>query len=77
MYQDYPKARSLPWSGTAATNTLGYNNFFYDATYRLQFSFTHTGRNVTLNFRSSLFEGKGTADESWGLDNVSVETKGP
>jgi hypothetical protein len=25
-----------------------------------------------LNFRSSLFEGKGLADESWGLDNVRL-----
>jgi hypothetical protein len=43
-------------------------------TYRLHYTFPHTGSNVTLNFRSSLFEGKGTADESWGLDNVSVAT---
>jgi hypothetical protein len=27
-----------------------------------------------LNFTSSLFEGKGTEDESWGLDNVGVST---
>ena len=33
--------------------------------------------NVTLNFRSSLFEGKGTTDESWGLDNVTVTAESP
>jgi hypothetical protein len=29
---------------------------------------------LKLNFHSSLFEGKGIADESWGLDNVRVVT---
>ena len=71
-YQDYPWTNSPPWSGAFSTNTLGYSHFFYDGIYRLQFTFGHTGSNVTLNFRSSLFEGKGTRDESWGLDNVSV-----
>ena len=27
---------------------------------------------LALNFWSSLYEGKGTEDESWGLDNVRV-----
>jgi len=35
----------------------------------------HTGETLALNFSSSLFEGKGTADESWGLDNVQVSTR--
>jgi len=73
-YQDYPATNSPPWAGSLSTNTLGYSGFFYDGIYRLKFTFAHTGSNVTLNFRSSLFEGKGTADESWGLDNVSVST---
>jgi hypothetical protein len=73
-YQDYPVTNSPPWAGSFSTNTLGYNRFFYDGIYRLHYTFAHTGSNVTLNFHSSLFEGKGTADESWGLDNVSVAT---
>ena len=73
-YQDYPAPNSPPWSGIFSTNTLGYSGFFYDGIYRLQYTFTHTGNHVTLNFRSSLFEGKGTGDESWGLDNVGVAT---
>jgi hypothetical protein len=72
--QNYPYTNSPPWSGAAATNTLGYNNFFCDATYRLQYTFPHTASVLRINFSSSLFEGKGTADESWGLDNVSVRT---
>ena len=73
-YQDYPATNSLPWAGTLSTNRLGYSRFFYDGIYHFQFTFAHRGSNVTLNFHSSLFEGKGTADESWGLDNVSVST---
>jgi hypothetical protein len=73
-YQDYPATNSPPWAGIFSTNTLGYSGFFYDGIYRLQYTFAHTGSNLTLNFRSSLFEGKGTGDESWGLDNVSVAT---
>ncbi len=71
-YQDYPVANSPPWAGASATNTLGYSGFFYDGIYRLHYTFAHTSDKVTVNFRSSLFEGKGTADEGWGLDNVSV-----
>ncbi len=73
-YQDFPATNSPPWTGAFSTNTLGYSDFFYDGIYRLQYTFAHTGSNVTLNFRSSLFEGKGLGDESWGLDNVSVAT---
>jgi hypothetical protein len=71
-YQNYPSPNSPPWSGAFATNTLGYGSFFRDATYRLQYAFAHSASNLNINFTSSLFEGKGTADESWGLDNVSV-----
>lgn len=73
-YQDYPAMNSPPWAGASSTDTLGYSGFFHDGIYRLQYTFAHTGSNVALNFRSSLFEGKGTRDESWGLDNVSVAT---
>lgn len=73
-FQNYPATNSPPWSGAFASNTLGYSGFFHDSIYRLQYTFAHTGGNVTLKFSSSLFEGKGTADESWGLDNVIVTT---
>jgi len=73
-YQDYPVTNSPSRAGILSTNTLGYSGFFYDGIYRFQFTFAHAMSNVTLNFHSSLFEGKGTADESWGLDNVSVST---
>ncbi|MBI3874760.1 MAG: hypothetical protein HY300_02085 [Verrucomicrobia bacterium] len=71
-YQNYPKPGSLPWTGAASTNTLGYSGFFADSIYHLEYSFAHAERGLVLNFSSSLFEGKGTADESWGLDNVKV-----
>ena len=52
-------------------NTLGYS-FYGDSIYHLTFNFPHSGDTLILNFSSSLFEGKGTDDESWGLDNVRV-----
>jgi hypothetical protein len=76
-YQNYPApngagARNAPQTGAISTGTLGYNNFFKDSIYPLNFTFPHTQSALTLEFASSLFEGKGTADESWGLDNVVV-----
>jgi hypothetical protein len=70
--QDYPSPGSQPQSGAFSVGTLGYNNFFKDAIYHLEFSFAHSADSLQLDFSSSLFEGKGTPDESWGLDNVRV-----
>lgn len=69
--QDYPRPGSAPHQGKASSGTLGYD-FFGDSAYHLSFTFPHTGPNLALEFASDLFEGKGLADESWGLDNVTV-----
>jgi hypothetical protein len=74
-FQSYPVPRSAPWTGALSTGTLGYDRFFRDAIYRLNYVFGHTTNSVRINFTSSLFEGKGTADEAWGLDNVGVSTE--
>jgi hypothetical protein len=76
-YQNYPSSNSEPASntpqtGAVATATLGYNNFFTDSIYHFSFTFSHTASTLTVEFASSLFEGKGTEDESWGLDNVVI-----
>jgi len=71
--QNYPAAHSAHQTGAAAVNTLGYK-FYGDSIYHFRFTFAHTGETLALNFSSSLFEGKGVADESWGLDNVRVST---
>jgi hypothetical protein len=81
-YQSYPGSRGAvasnpPQTGATAIGILGYNNFFKDSVYHLSFEFPHTESTLTLEFASSLFEGKGTADESWGLDNVVVSADGP
>jgi hypothetical protein len=73
-FQDYPAPHSAPGTGAAATNTLGYDNFFRDSTYGLQYLFPHTSTHATILFSGSLFEGKGITDEAWGLDNVRVIT---
>jgi hypothetical protein len=72
--QDYPKKSSKFQTGAAAVNTLG-SKFFGDSIYRLSFTFDHVADDLVLNFSSDLFEGKGTDDESWGLDNVTVITR--
>jgi uncharacterized protein (TIGR03437 family) len=71
--QNYPVANSPQQSGAASVNTLGYT-FYGDSIYHLSFNFPHAGDTLMLNFSSSLFEGKGTDDESWGLDNVRVSS---
>jgi hypothetical protein len=71
-FQNYPVVNSDPWTGAAAVGTLGYDSFFKDSIYHFDYTFDHSDSTLTLNFHSSLFEGKGTADESWGLDNVQV-----
>lgn len=72
--QNYPKAGSPPRATAFSTGTLGYSDFFKDSIYRLEFTFPHTKGTLRLDFHSSLFEGKGTEDESWGLGNVKIET---
>ena len=71
--QNYPIANSTMQTGAAAVNTLGYT-FYGDSIYHLTFTFAHNGDGMALDFSSSMFEGKGTDDESWGLDNVRVST---
>ena len=73
-YQDYPKPQSAPRTGAVSTGTLGYSEFFKDSIYGMQFTFPHSAKELRLDFQSSLFEGKGPADESWGFANVVIET---
>jgi hypothetical protein len=76
-FQDYPSPGSAPWTGAFSIGTLGYSNFFKENVYHLKFSFTHAADSLQLDFSSSLFEGKGTDDEGWGLDNVRVRLRMP
>jgi hypothetical protein len=72
-HQDYPAKKSKPQSAAASVNTLGYQ-FFGDSIYRFEFTVPHDRGTLELDFSSQLFEGKGTDDESWGIDNIRVET---
>jgi hypothetical protein len=75
-FQDYPAPGSRPKSGAAAVNAV-VGGFFGDSVYHLSFTFPHASDTLTLEFASDLFEGKGTEDEAWGLDNVRVSVDGP
>jgi hypothetical protein len=71
--QDFPQKNSTPRTSAQSADTLGYD-FFGDATYRFEFTIPHRENSLVLEFASDLFEGKGTNDESWGIDNMTVET---
>jgi hypothetical protein len=73
-FQDYPRPRGKPQSGAAAVQSLGYT-FFGDSIYHMEFTFPHTADALVLEFVGDLFEGKGTKDESWGLDDVRVSVR--
>ena len=45
---------------------------FGDSVCRLRFVMAHSSPKLVVHFHSSMGEGKGIADESWGLDNVRV-----
>jgi hypothetical protein len=72
-FQDYPTPNSRHQTGAASVRKLGYK-FFGDSTYHFRFTFPHSADSLTLEFSSDLFEGKGTGDESWGLDDVTIST---
>src|SRR5258708_15442121 len=74
--QFYPLAEVHPQTRAAASKPLGYT-FYGDSTYHIASVFPHSEGSLVLEFSSSLFEGKGVEDESWGLDNVVVSIDGP
>ena len=68
-------AINSPRTGAVENNTLGYthpNLGPADAVYRLTFTFEHLAPTVELDFRGVNLQTPD--DESWGLDNVRVET---
>jgi hypothetical protein len=81
--QAYPdlfgSALAAPHTGAIATNTLGYPKTFAidmgDSTYRLGFDFQQWSPDLTFTISTS---GQfGLADESWGIDNVSITSVVP
>ena len=73
--QDYPVFGSKPKAGAAAVDRLGYG-WFGDAVYPFRLTFPHAADRLVVEFSSDLFEGKGTDDEAWGLDDVTVTVAG-
>lgn len=75
---NYPSSNPAQ-SGADAINSLGYNTVsngyinpvFGDSTYHLIYTFAHTSDDIVINFQGSGMQQ--IQDESWGIDNVSVE----
>ncbi len=63
-----------PQTGAAEKNTLGYtfNGTPMDAVYHFNYTFANSGSALSLNFIGAPNES--LANESWGLDNVVVQT---
>lgn len=66
-----PGASNPEGTGAAEQDTLGYG-FFGDSVYNLCFTFSHTATTLVVDFTGSGLQSR--SDESWGLDNVVVET---
>ena len=71
---DYPGPMYRGGTGAAETDTLGYsykNAPAHDATFRMHFAFPHATDSIRLILKGSQLQG--LDDESWGVDNVTVE----
>lgn len=78
LFQSYPAA--FPSDGSSPPNNdqnAGAYEFLegYFATYRLTFTFPHSGSGVAFRFTAPSLQELG--DESWGLDNVEVRLTAP
>ncbi len=69
---DFPGGVNPAGTGSLAQNALGYplsNDGFGDTSYRLRFTFNHTGGTITLKFAAQQSSGQ---NERWGIDNVRL-----
>lgn len=58
-------------TGAAEIDSLGYS-FYGDSVYNLSFTFAHTASDIQFDFGALGLQSM--TDESWGIDNVSVES---
>lgn len=70
---EYPGGDYPARQGAAENNTLGYTHGdpIMDSVYSLSFFFTHSSSSLVLNFSGSGLQT--LDDESWGVDNVTVD----
>ncbi|MBI3868975.1 MAG: hypothetical protein HY299_10650 [Verrucomicrobia bacterium] len=71
----FPGGLFPPFTGAVEVGTMGYvfNNLGpMNSVYHLRFCFAHTNADLRLQFSASGLQG--ISDESWGLDNVRVES---
>jgi hypothetical protein len=75
----YPAGTYNPMTGANECYSLGYyfndpnlGTQAMDSVYNLSFTFNHSASDLVLNFSANGLQG--LADESWGLDNVMVQT---
>lgn len=66
----YPGAEYPAGTGAAEIDTLGYT-YYGNSVYHLEYSFAHSDDSIVFNFSASGLQG--INDESWGIDNVTVD----
>lgn len=71
---EFPDGSNSARSGAVENNTLGFtfDGLGSDSVYRMKFTIPHSGGSLQFNFLASGLEDF-AGNESWGLDNVSVE----
>ena len=78
---DHQSLTHKGWTGASEKQSLGYKWFFdrnkgkgylTDSVYRIEVVFPHAADSLVMHFRSLCDDPK--EDQSWGLDNVRVET---
>lgn len=72
----YPGSSYPQRTGASEVNALGYNltpgyEHYGDSVYTLSFTVPHSSQSLSWSFAGSGLQS--LADESWGLDNVSVQ----
>lgn len=67
----YDYSQTFPHTPTA-TGNFGYNHWTDDIYRNISINFTLSGDALNLNFYGQNLQG--ISDESWGLDNVSIDT---
>jgi PEP-CTERM motif-containing protein len=74
-----PTAHNPPRTGASENNTLGYLAVFPglggDSVYNLTFDFAHSASSLVVTF--TYLGLQSLDDESWGIDNLRVETDAP
>jgi hypothetical protein len=79
----YPNGDYDAQTGAVEQDTLGYNtipwggyprDYWRDSVYHLEYTIAHAQNDIRFDFSANMAGGNASGDETWGIDNVCVET---